>query len=234
MNIVIVGAGRGLGRALVQGLGNEGDTLIGVSRQRPDWLSLDAPWIAADMAAPAEAATTIERAAPDVLDVLVYNVGVWEENAFSDDYRFLEDDDGAIASMVAVNVTAPLLLIKRLMPRLLRSSRPRLILTGSTSALRQSGRPEVTFGATKTALNGMADALREGFRDQGLGVTVLQLGYLNTEDDLSVPVDLAVQRDAGQTIPVHDVVAAVRMLLNLSDASFVRELVMPAIRDGRF
>jgi NAD(P)-dependent dehydrogenase (short-subunit alcohol dehydrogenase family) len=116
---------------------------------------------------------------------------------------------------------------------LLASCKPQLILTGSTSGLRQSGRPEVTFSASKFALNGIADALREGFRAQGY-VMALQLGYLNTCDGLSVPLADASARGEGELIPVHDVLAVVRMLLNLSNASFVRELVMPALRDERF
>lgn len=136
--------------------------------------------------------------------------------------------------MVNVNIVATLLLLKRLLPRLLLSSKPQLILTGSTSALRQSGRPEVTFGATKFALNGMADALRENFRNGELAVTTLQLGYLNTEDALSIPRKIAEARGNGKLVPVHDVVDVVRTLLHLSKASFVRELVMPAIQDERF
>lgn len=38
----------------------------------------------------------------------------------------------------------------------------------------------------------------------------------------------------GQLIPLHDVVALVRNLLSLSDASYIRELVLPAIADERF
>ncbi|WP_321838626.1 hypothetical protein [Burkholderia cepacia] len=38
----------------------------------------------------------------------------------------------------------------------------------------------------------------------------------------------------GGLVTVHDVVAVVRTLLQLSDAAFVREPVMPAIADGRF
>ena len=38
----------------------------------------------------------------------------------------------------------------------------------------------------------------------------------------------------GTLAPVHDVVAMVRALLSLSDAAFVRELVLPAILDERF
>lgn len=238
MKIMIVGASKGLGRAFAEGVCSEGDTVIGVSRQRPADLalppSIGLQWIEADLASPVAAVEQIAAQAPAELDVLIYNLGLWEEKAFSDDYAFLADADDAITAMVDVNITATLLLLKRLIPRLLRSSKPQLILTGSTSALRQSGRPEVTFAASKFALNGMADALRESFRDSRLAVTSLQLGYLNTEDPLSTPRDEAAARGAGQLVPVHDVVSVVRTLLHLSGASFVRELVLPAILDERF
>ena len=238
MKIMIVGASRGLGRALVDGLLNDGHAVTGVSRQRPACLDTadgaQLQWIAADMAYPAEAVARIAREAPAELDAVIYNLGVWEEKAFSDDYAFLEDTDDAIVDMIHINITATILLLKRLVPRLLNSRKPQLILTGSTSGLRQSGRPEVTFSASKFALNGIADALRESFRAQGLAVTALQLGYLNTQDGLDVPLADAAERGGGALIPVHDVVAVVRMLLSLSNAAFVRELVLPALRDERF
>lgn len=186
------------------------------------------------MGAPLEAALQIDRQAPSELDVLIYNLGVWEEAAFSDEYRFLDDTDESIVEMVNTNITGTILLLKRLIPKLLGTTNPRLILTGSTSGLRQSGRPEVTFGASKFALTGIGDALRESFREDGLAVTCLQLGYLNTEDGLSVPLSEAALRGYGQLVPVHDVVSVVRTLLNMSSASYVRELVLPAIRDERF
>lgn len=238
MKIMIVGASRGLGRAFVEGLCSAGDTVIGVSRRRPndlmlpDAVSLD--WIEADFVDPLKAALRIEEKAPSEFDVLIYNLGVWEESAFSDEYNFLDDRDESIVEMVNINIAGVILLLKRLIPRLLNSSQPRLILTGSTSGLRQSGRPEVTFGASKFALTGIGDALRESFRKDGLGVTCLQLGYLNTEDSLSVPLTEAVHRGGGELVPLHDVVKVVRALLNLSGASYVRELVLPAIRDERF
>ncbi|GJB78567.1 hypothetical protein KAM380_030320 [Aeromonas caviae] len=235
---MIVGASRGLGRALLEGLGKPGDTLIGVSRKQPKDLAL-APgiglyWIDADLSEPVAAVARIADRTPADLDVLIYNVGIWEEHAFSEHYAFSEDSDESITRLVEVNVTATLLLLKRLIPRLLGAPRPQLILTGSTSALRQSGRPEVAFGASKFALNGMADALREGFRDDNLAVTVLQLGYLNTDDALSTPLVQAAARGERRWVPVHDVVNMVDALLRLSGASFVRELILPAIGDERF
>lgn len=238
MKLMVVGASRGLGRAFVEGLCAAGDDVVGVSRGRPNDLRLPGSvcldWIEADLEAPLEAALRIERQAPSELDVLIYNLGVWEEAAFTEEYKFLDDADESIVAMVHTNITGTILLLKRLIPKLLGSANPRLILTGSTSGLRQSGRPEVTFGASKFALTGIGDALRESFRDQGLAVTCLQLGYLNTEDDLSVPLSEAALRGDGQLVPVHDVVNVVKTLLNMSGASYVRELVLPSIRDERF
>lgn len=238
MKILIVGAGRGLGRAFVEGLAQAGDTVIGVSRSQPSDLALpigvDLQWIAADLSEPLLASRQIETVLPKQLDVVICNVGIWEEKAFSTDYDFLNDSDEQIIQMMNVNLTSTILLLKRLIPHLLKSAKPQLILTGSTSALARSGRPEVAFGVSKFGLNGIADALREGFRDQRLAVTCLQLGYLNTDDDLSVPLAQAHQRGDGQLIPVHDVVKLVQTLLQLSPSSYVRELVLPAILDKRF
>lgn len=238
MNLMIIGASKGLGRAFAEGLCQPGDTVIGVSRSRPPHLQcatgVHVRWIDADLSQPLQAAAHIAAHAPAALDVLIHNLGIWEETAFSDDYRFLEQSDCALAQLVDVNITATLLLLRHLLPRLLGSTRPQLVLTGSTSGLPRSGRPEVAFGACKAALNGIADALREGYRDQRLAVTTLQLGYLNTDDGLSVPRADAADRDHGTRVPVHDVVAMVRALLQLSPSGFVRELVLPAIADTRF
>jgi len=239
MKTMVVGASKGLGRALMEGLGGVGDTLTGVSRSRPEQLisrtGAQVCWVEADLEVPGTAATIIEQAvAADGLDTLIYNLGIWEERAFESTYSFLTDQDAQLEAIVSCNITAPLLLIKQLLPVLLKSAQPRIILTGSTSGLPRSGRPEVAFGASKFALRGIADALREGYRHQRLGVTCLNLGYLNTDDTLSISRTLAEQRGEGQLIPVHDVVQVVRMVLNLSSASFVKELTLPALLDERF
>tara|TARA_Y100001949_G_scaffold168047_1_gene166323 strand:+ start:4713 stop:4940 length:228 start_codon:yes stop_codon:yes gene_type:complete len=44
----------------------------------------------------------------------------------------------------------------------------------------------------------------------------------------------AARNGESQLIALHDVVALVRTLLSLSAASYVRELVLPAIADERF
>jgi len=238
MKLMVIGASRGLGRAFVEGLCGPGDTVIGVSRTRPRDIAcpegVTLQWIEADLSQPTGAADHIAAQAPADIDVLMHNLGIWEDKAFSDAYDFLDESDATLTQLVDVNISATLVLLQRLLPRVLTSPRPQLVLTGSTSALPRSGRPEVAFGASKFALNGIADALREGFRDRCLAVTSLQLGYLNTDDALSVPVAEAAARGDGALVPVHDVVAMVRALLQLSPSGFVRELVLPAIADPRY
>ena len=232
MRIIVVGASAGLGRAFVESLSAQGHEVIGVSRSVPDWYS--GRWIAADFSDPGSAVATLEAEMPETLDVLMWNLGIWEPAAFSEDYRFVEQADAITEQLLAVNVTGLILAAQRIVPRLLGSASPKIILTGSTSALPRSGRPEVAFGASKAALNGVADALRESYRAERLAVTTLQLGNLNTEDSLDTPRELAAARGDGELIPVHDVVNVVNMLLENSSSSFVRELVMPAIADKRF
>lgn len=237
-NILVVGASRGLGRALVEGVPEPGDLVIGVSRSSPAQLRLregvTSTWIEADLGDPTCAARTVEAASPPTLDVVIYNAGIWEPTAFTDAYRFEDVPDEVIAQLVAVNITAAILVIRRLIPRLLASRQPRLLITGSTSALPGCGRPEVGFGASKSSLNGVASALRESYRSDRLAVSLLQLGYLDTETPLEDSREDAARRGGGKLIPVHDVVAVVRTLLDLSSASFVRELIMPALCDDRF
>ena len=236
MRVLIVGASRGLGRALFDGLTLDGHEVIGVSRSVPADLEGEQTgrWIAADFADPVAAAEAVASETPGILDVVIYNLGIWEPTAFSDSYTYTDEEDATTLGLVATNISSPLLLLRRLVPKLLASTSPRLILTGSTSGLPRSGRPELAFGASKFALTGIADALRENYREQRLAVTTLQLGYLNTEDPLDVPRDSAAERGGGELIPLHDVVEVVRTTIGLSSSAYLREIVMPAILDERF
>lgn len=118
MKTMVVGASKGLGRALMEGLGGVGDTLIGVSRSRPDPLmcstGAEVRWVEADLGMPGQAAHVIEQAvAAGGLDTLIYNLGIWEARAFDPAYSFLTDEDTQLEAIVSCNITAPLLLIKR-------------------------------------------------------------------------------------------------------------------------
>ncbi|MFV3415886.1 hypothetical protein ACQCLI_10755 [Pseudomonas nitroreducens] len=60
----------------------------------------------------------------------------------------------------------------------------------------------MAFVVSQFALTGSADALREGFREWKLAITLHQRGDLNTKDPLSVPLAEAAQRGAEHQVPV--------------------------------
>ena len=75
MRILIVGASKGLGRALAEGLGQDAEMIIGVSRKAPTDLTV-APscalrWIEADLSDPEAAAARIAEQAPAELDAIL-------------------------------------------------------------------------------------------------------------------------------------------------------------------
>jgi len=66
MRVLVVGASKGLGKAFMEGLGKPGDTLIGVSRSRPEGVvvgkGVEVQWIAADLGQPAAAVEAVAQA----------------------------------------------------------------------------------------------------------------------------------------------------------------------------
>jgi hypothetical protein len=165
--------------------------------------------------------------------VLIHNLGIWEETAFSDEYAFLDESDAALTQLVDVNITATLVLLQRLLPRVLGAARPQLVLTGSTSALPRSGRPEVAFGASKFAQRHRRCAAR-GLPRSAPGGDQPAAGLPQHRRCTVGAGAEAAARGDGELVPVHDVVAMVRALLQLSPSGFVRELVLPAIADPRY
>ena len=75
MRILIVGASKGLGKAFVEGLAGDDDTVTGISRNRPKDLQLQTEakvdWISVDMSNSIQASNIIEKLAPTELDVII-------------------------------------------------------------------------------------------------------------------------------------------------------------------
>ncbi len=232
---VIVGASRGIGAALAAGVPDPGDRAWLVSRGRPAVLDRDdgvrREWVEADLTDPG-AADRIAGAIPaERLDVVVYNAGIWEDDGFSSGYRFEAVPDPQTDAVVAVNLTAAIKCLQRLLPRLRRSDNGKIVLTGSTSGLPQAATQEVAYSASKFALRGVAHALRHATRADGVGVTVVNPGSVVTSMDLDAPLERVLAAHPGM-IPLHDLVALVRCVVALSPGSCVKEVDLPAMSDA--
>lgn len=81
---LIYGVSKGLGKAIVQAVPKPTDTIYGVSRTQPQEIQ-NLNWICTDLSEPEQAVSEVKTViGQQKVDVLIYNVGIWEQQAFSD------------------------------------------------------------------------------------------------------------------------------------------------------
>lgn len=124
-----------------------------------DWDSLQA--------VVADALAQFER-----LDVVFANAGV---GAGGD---LLSGDPAQWEEMVMTNVYGVALTIKATLPALI-ESRGRLVMTGSVTG--RKALPGSLYGATKWAVTALGESVRQQVREQGVGVTVVLPGIVDTQ-----------------------------------------------------
>lgn len=231
--LLIVGASRGLGRALAEGVPEPGDRLFLASRSRPDFeipvADVQSRWIEIDLRADTAAASLAEALAGEPLDAFLYNAGIWEKGWTSTPFEEVPPEE--LREILTVNLTSLVLCAQALLPNLRRSGRGRMILIGSTCGWENEGSPLVGTAASKFGVRGAAHALREIGRPDGIPVTCLSPGTLATEVPLSQGPAPVLARHGCTRIPVGDIVELVRTLLRLSPAACVKEILVPATGD---
>ncbi|AIQ36319.1 MULTISPECIES: SDR family NAD(P)-dependent oxidoreductase [Paenibacillus] len=234
-NYLILGASKGLGDAFVKGLPESGDQVWIVSRSRPGSLDLNDGikriWIAVDLSQPDAAQVLSKSIQTEKLDVLVYNVGIWEKEGFESHYTFDKDEASDIANIINVNITSTITCIQAVLPNLRQSEAGKIILIGSTAGLDHTNNAQVSFVASKFGLRGITHALREHVRKDGIAVTCVNPGELAAEIPYEDGVEKAIAEYSGTRIPVQDIVSIVKCVVNLSSASCVKEIQIPAMSD---
>ncbi|MFB5676108.1 SDR family NAD(P)-dependent oxidoreductase [Paenibacillus terreus] len=234
-NFMIFGASKGLGEAFVKVLPEAGDHVWIVSRSHAETLLLNDGvnryWIKADLAS-AEAGNEITVAFKDTaLDVLIYNVGIWESNGFRENYDFEQDDPAEIANILNVNVVSAITCIQKLLPNLKKSDNAKIILIGSTAGLENNHFTQVAFTASKFGLRGIGNSLREHVKKYGIGVTIINPGEIATQVPYEDGVEKVWSAYQGTQIPLSDIVSLVKCVIHLSRASCVKEINIPAMLD---
>lgn len=231
---LIYGVSKGLGKALSQNLPNQGDRVIGISRTRPQYLDQypQLEWVAADLSQPQQAVDKVKSVVQnEVIDCIIYNVGIWEQNAFTEEYSFETSSPTEITNLITTNITSCILSIQSVIENLRLSKNAKVILIGSTWGLDNHNGREVAFSASKFALRGVVHSLRETLRADNIGVTILNLGYLASEYDNGEDREWVIKETNGELIPLQDVVSAIRFVLSTSSATCIKEIDMPAMQD---
>jgi short-subunit dehydrogenase len=235
-HFLIVGASRGLGLGFSIGLPDPGDTVFLVSRTRPPTLDrsdrVSRIWIQADLSVSQTAAVKVAEAIGDrPIDFLLYNAGIWEENAFESTYSFEKSTPEEMEQIIHVNLLSAILCTHRLIPNLKLSSNPRIVYISSLSGLDNSGAPEVANTASKFGLRGVVHALRECLREHRIPVTSLNPGNIAAEISYEAGAEAAIQTYDSTRIPMQDLVLLLRCLRQLSRVSCVKEIDIPAMPD---
>jgi len=221
--ILIAGASRGIGLAVAEHLVSQCEHLLTVSRTA-------APigeWIQADLAELAGVETVANEIGDNRLDALLYMGGTWETHAFTSQYRFEDCSDADIAQVIAVNLVAPIRLVKALLPALRRSNNPKIIFMGALSGRDNFPGREVANSASKFGLRGVVHSLREELRSQQISVTVINPSNVGTPEVLA---DLAADNLlGGEAIPLADLLCIIDCILSLSRSTCIKEIDVPAM-----
>ncbi len=229
-NILILGASRGLGAALLEGLPRKGDAVFGLSRSEPSWLrrksAIKRHWIEADLCELGAVQNARREIGKAPIDVLIHVAGIWDEATFEE----MHDDE--IAEILDVDLRAFLAFTRGLAPNLRRADHAKIIAIGSTTGVENSGdMTAVAYAAAKFGLRGAAQALRQHFRKDGIAVTCLSPGSIASDVAYGDGAAVALKKHRNKRMPVADIVAMIRCILDLSPAACVKEITMPALKD---
>ena len=183
---IITGAGQGIGRALALESGRRGGHLLLIGRQQAT-LTETARLVAAEggtteiMVEDLTQAGAVQRIAERVsswttVDLLVNNAG----NVRAGRLELTSDVD--VHSMIDLNLTAPILLTKALLPLLRESGKARgSILLNVASGIALVGMPfYAVYAATKSGIAQFGEALRRELIGTGVHVATVYPGATDT------------------------------------------------------
>jgi NAD(P)-dependent dehydrogenase (short-subunit alcohol dehydrogenase family) len=181
-----IGEGVGIGKAISVLFAHEGARVVLVDRDEPraaDTLGLieaeggEAVVVVADIADPSSweliVGTAVDRFG--TVDVLVNNA------ALANTIGILDTGLDDLQAIIAVNLVAPFMLSKTVIPVMIRDGGGSIIYISSVAGLRgQGGDGRTAYAATKSAMSGMTVDLADAFGRQGIRVNTIAPGLITT------------------------------------------------------
>lgn len=182
---LVTGASRGIGRAVALVLAAEGARVAvhygrdarAAEAVRRELAGSGHVVLGCDLADPAQAAALADRAAEALegLDIVVNNAGVYDRHDLHEDGWL-----GTWNRTLAVNLTAPALVIAGALPHLERAKRAHVVNVSSRGAYR--GEPQApAYGASKAGLNALSQSLAQALAPRGVVVVGVAPGWVLTD-----------------------------------------------------
>lgn len=217
--ILITGASSGIGRAIARHLLDLGHYVIGVSRdggkftrqhERFSPVSMDLSKLT-DLPAHLQ---TLEQQFP-ALDTIIFAAGTGRFGSLEEfSYRQIED-------LMTVNFASPVFITKALLPGLKQKRRSDLIYIGSEAALKGSRKGSI-YCASKFALRGFTQALREECGKSQVRVCLINPGMVKTE--FFKHLNFEPGDDASNYLQPEDIADAVAYVLNANPGIAIDEI----------
>lgn len=174
--IVITGATGGLGSAMVKHFETQNVQLaLHTHLQEPVEVACSHAWFKADLSDENQVKTFVSAVLANFgkVDVLINNAGI-SRNGMS--WKLSAKDFNEV---MAVNATAPFLLMQGFLPKMRENQSGRIISISSVVA--QTGVPgTVAYAASKAALLGITKTVAKEVATSGITVNALALGYFDT------------------------------------------------------
>lgn len=229
MTALVTGASRGIGRAVVERLLTDGQTVLGVHRSVSEAsTSLESASAGlpltlrrADLDDAAAVAGLLAHLEEEVgpFDAVVLNAGV----AMRRDFEEGDATDDPLVFQLRADLEAPLLLLRGLLQRGLVRTGASVVFTSSNLA--RHGLPgKVAYSAAKGGIEAAVRGLAHELGPRGIRVNAVAPGLLRT--DMTAEVGDAGFEDYARTVPLRrvgeaaDVAGVIRFLLG-EDARYV-------------
>jgi len=181
---LVTGAGQGIGAAIARRLAAAG-ALVAVNSLHADKAQRTVDQLTAaggkavavpgDVANPADVESFVAEteSALGPVEVLVNNAATLSMAPF------MEFDAGEFDRIITVNLTGPMLCTRRVLPAMLSARQGSIIMVASIWGL-IGARGATPYSASKGGLIGLTRALADQVRDQGVSVTAIAPGVVDT------------------------------------------------------
>ena len=166
---LVTGASSGIGAAIAEKLSNQGARVFAAQRSSSDFEDILSDL--SDPKAPEEIISVIKKVTGR-LDILINNAGIMTEGNVEE--TTLKDWN----QHLAINLTAPFLLIREAMP-LLREFRGSIVNVGSVEGLGNNPR-HPAYGASKSGLHGLTRAVAVDHGEDGVRCNAVAPGWIDT------------------------------------------------------
>ncbi len=212
---IITGASDGLGKQLALSLIKDGKAVVCLSRSKPDYAGVE--WIRTDLTNEESLDETSAKLNSDKRRIvaLINNAGVMSANKFD------QPDFQDTQNMMTINVSGHIYITSKLGKKLLKDGSD--IINTSSTVGTKGVKDQQGYTASKWAVRGFSESLREQFKDTKLRVISFCTGGMNNSMGEKVGIPML---DPQNWMNPKDVAEFLKSILYLPKSMEVSEVVI--------